>query len=157
MRVADIALTTVFVRMTTPQSLPEARRYPSLMSSDARPLTQEESRLLNALLMHDFPGAEALRAQTDGLLGKRGCDCGSGTIDLFPQGEMLPRSCAQSPAEVAGHVFDSSGEPIGGVVLWVTDGLLSAMEMYWYDRPFPTPALGQIKWQTPTSRSDYSP
>jgi hypothetical protein len=88
-------------------------------------MTREESELLEAFLGHDFRGVEALRAQTRGLLAKRGCTCGCGTIDLIPQGEGLPRSSARNPLEVSGHVLDPDGETIGGVVLWLEDGLLS--------------------------------
>jgi hypothetical protein len=118
------------------------------MSSDVpRPVTREESELLGAFLGHDFCGVEALRAQTPGLLAKRGCTCGCGTIDLIPQGERLPRSSARSPVEVAGHVLNPDGEPVGGVLLWVEDGLLSSIEVYWYDSPIPLPAVRSVVWQ----------
>jgi hypothetical protein len=44
-------------------------------------------------------------------------------------------------------VLDPDGEPIGGVVLWVEDGLLSSIEVYWYDSPIPLPAVQSVEWQ----------
>jgi hypothetical protein len=118
------------------------------MSSDApRPLTERESELLGAFLGHDFRGVEALRAQTRGLLARSGCTCGCGTIDLIPQRGGMPRSSARNPVEVSGHVLDLDGETIGGVVLWVEDGLLSSIEVHWYDSPIPLPAARSVEWQ----------
>lgn len=118
-----------------------------MLSEAPRPLTPRESELLEAFLSHDFVGVEALRAQTRGLLAKSGCDCGCGTIDLIPQGDGLPSSSARDPVDVSGHVMDADGEPIGGVVLWVTDGLLSSLEVYSYDKPIPLPAVDSVEWQ----------
>jgi hypothetical protein len=118
-----------------------------MLADVPRPLTRQESELLGAFLDHDFRGVEALRAQTRGLLAKCGCTCGCGTIDLIPQGQGLRRSSARNPVEVSGHVLDPDGEPIGGVVLWVEDGLLSSIEVYWYDSPIPLPAVQSVEWQ----------
>jgi hypothetical protein len=79
------------------------------------PVTREQADLLDAFLGHDFPGVEALRAQTPGLLAKRGCLCGCGTIDLFPHRDGQEPSTAGSPVEVLVHVVDGDGNPVGGV------------------------------------------
>jgi hypothetical protein len=118
-----------------------------MRSDDPTPLVRAEVELLEGFLSHDFPGVEALRAQTRGLLAKRGCTCGCGTIDLIPQGEDLPRSTAADLVEVSGHVLDADGEPIGGVVLWLAGGLLNSLEVYWYDRPIDLPAVRSVQWQ----------
>ena len=112
-----------------------------------RPVNREESELLEAFLGHDFSGVEALRGQTRGLLAKRGCKCGCGTIDLLPQGPDLPRSSARNPVEVSGQVRDPDGTFVGGVVLWLEDGLLSSLEVYWYDSPIALPAVRSVEWR----------
>jgi hypothetical protein len=118
-----------------------------MRSDDPRPLTAGELELLEGFLAHDFPGVAALRAQTRGLLAKRGCTCGCGTIDLIPVEHELPRSSGGNPVEVSGDVLGADGEPIGGVVLWLADGLLSSLEVYSYDRPIDLPAVGSVLWQ----------
>ena len=119
------------------------------MSADApRPLTGPETELLDAFLAHDFPGVEALRTQTRGLLVKRGCVCGCGTIDFIPQGEGLAQSApTYALAEVAGYVSDPDGNPLGGVLLWLADGLLSSLEVYWYDSPIAIPSVNNVEWE----------
>jgi hypothetical protein len=118
------------------------------MDSDVpRPLTEDESALLEAFLAHDFPGVEALRAQVKRVSAKRGCTCGCGTIDLLPQGDDLPKSIAREILPVSGHVFDADGEAIGGVMLFLSDGLLSTLEVCWYRAPIPLPHVEDVQWQ----------
>jgi hypothetical protein len=125
--------------------------YPSYRRPTERntptPVTPEQVDLLDAFLSHDFPGVEALRAQTPGLLAKRGCLCGCGTIDLIPQRDGLEPSDARSPVEVSGHVVDADGNPVGGVMLWLEDGFLTSLEVYSYDEPLPLPAVSRLEWQ----------
>jgi hypothetical protein len=110
-------------------------------------MTRAESELLEAFLAHDFPGVEALRAQIPGLIAKRGCKCGCGTIDLIPQGEHLPKSSVRDLLPVSGHVRDENGDAVGGVIIFVDDGLLSTLEVYWYDQPIQLPRVENVDWQ----------
>jgi hypothetical protein len=112
-----------------------------------RPVTREESALLGALLDHDFTGVEALRAQTHGLLAKRGCSCGCGSIDLIPQGAGLPKAAVRGAAPVSGHVLDDNGNVVGGVVLFVEDGFLSMLEVHRDDSAIPLPQVDEVDWQ----------
>jgi hypothetical protein len=109
-------------------------------------MTQEESALLEAFLGHDFPGVEALRAQLIGLFTKRGCTCGCGRIHLIPQGENLPKFTAGA-VPVSGHILDDRGEVIGGVTIFLEDGLLSMLDMQWYFDPLPLPRVEEVEWQ----------
>jgi hypothetical protein len=36
---------------------------------------------------------------------------------------------------------------VGGVVLFVEDGLLSMLEVHWDDRPIPLPQVNDVEWQ----------
>ncbi|GAB3258367.1 hypothetical protein GCM10027425_19780 [Alteromonas gracilis] len=105
-----------------------------------------ERALLEGLLDHAFDGVEQLRAQATHLLVEAGCECGCGTIDLFPQGGARQRSTSTSPVPVHGLVFDESREPIGGLLLFLSDGLLSSLEVYSYDEPLPLPPLDRVEW-----------
>lgn len=118
-----------------------------MRTDEPGPLTEHESALLNALLSHDFPGVAELREQAQHVLTKKGCQCGCGTIDLVLDATPTPRSEASSPAPVEGVVNNDEGEPIGGLLLFVGDGMLGSLEVYSYDDPLPLPRLEQVTWR----------
>ena len=113
---------------------------------DRRPLTGTERALLDALLEHEFPGVEELRAQVSLATASPGCECGCGTIDLHvPDGS--PPSTAESPAPVEGTVVDAAGEPVGGLLLFLEEGRLAGLEVHAFDdEPLPLPPVGQVRW-----------
>jgi hypothetical protein len=115
-------------------------------SKDPSPLTVDERQLLEGFLAHEFPGVEALRAQAAEVHARKGCDCGCGTIDVIPIGAELPRSDATSPVRVEGIVLDADGAEVGGLLLFVTDGLLASLEVYAYDQPLPLPTIDRVRW-----------
>lgn len=111
-------------------------------------MSPSEAALLHALLAFDFPGVEELREQARSLLVTGSCACGCGTIDLRPVGDELPRSLAASPVEITGDVRDQEGNLVGGVLLFVHDGLLSLLEVHAYDGPaLAIPSLDMIEWR----------
>lgn len=112
-----------------------------------RPISPAQQGLLDALLAHDFEGADALRVQAANVAVRQGCTCGCGTIDLIPQGNRLPLSSASSPVPCEGLLVDETGADIGGLILFVRDGLLSSLEVYSYQDPLPLPDLDQVIWQ----------
>jgi hypothetical protein len=77
---------------------------------------------------------EELREQARHATASTGCECGCVTIDLHVP-EDLPGSPAGTEAPVEGTVVDARGEPIGGVLLFVENGRLSALEVYSHDEP----------------------
>lgn len=110
-------------------------------------MSQTEAAVLDVLLAHEFEGVDPLRAQATDLLGRRGCDCGCGTIGLVPQSPDAPRSSAPSPVPVEAPVVDSAGEPVGGVLLFVKDGLLSSLEVYSFaEEPLQMPETTRLVW-----------
>jgi hypothetical protein len=115
-------------------------------SQQPGPLTTDERRVLDELLAHDFPGVNALRVQAAAVYARKGCDCGCGTIDLIPMGTDLPRSDARSPVPAEGTVLDADGAAVGGLLLFVTDGLLASLEVYAYDKPLPFPTIDRVLW-----------
>ena len=117
-----------------------------MRSEDPSPLTVDERQLLESLLAHDFPGVHELRVQSRELLARKGCTCGCGTIDLIPIGDDLPRSVATSPVPFEGIVLDSSGDAVGGLLLFLTDGLLASLEVYAYDKPLLLPTIDALRW-----------
>lgn len=117
-----------------------------MRSEDPSPLTVDERQLLEGLLAHDFPGVHELRAQSRELLARKGCTCGCGTVNLTPIGDDLPRSTATSPVPFEGTVLDSSGAAVGGLLLFLADGLLASLEVYAYDKPLPLPTIDAVRW-----------
>ena len=117
-------------------------------NDEPSPLTADERALLEALLSHDFPGVMELREQAQHVLAKRGCRCGCGTIDFASDGSPVPRSGAVNPAPVEGVVMDRDGEEVGGLILFVGDGLLASLEIYSYaPGHLPLPPLEQVSWR----------
>jgi hypothetical protein len=115
-------------------------------SEDPSQLTVDERQLLEGFLAHEFAGVEALRAQAAVVHARKGCDCGCGTIDLLPIGADIPRSDATSPVRVEGIVLNADGVAVGGLLLFVTDGLLASLEVYAHDEPLPLPTIDRVRW-----------
>ena len=116
------------------------------VSGASRPLTTDERRLLDAWLSHDFPGAGELRAQARAVTASRGCSCGCGTIELHVR-PGAPASSAESPVPVEGTVHDDTGRVVGGLLLFVQDGLLSQLEVYPLDDGTPAlPPPERVSW-----------
>ena len=109
-------------------------------SAGRRPLTTTERALLDALLDDEFDGVAELRAQARRATASTGCECGCVTIDLHVPDDV-PAASAVGTAPVEGTVVDASGEPIGGVLLFVEQGRLSGLEVHSLDEPlrFPLP------------------
>jgi carbon monoxide dehydrogenase subunit G len=120
----------------------DVRRRP--LDEPRRP-TADERTLLDALLAHDVPDADELRAQARDLLVASGCTCGCGTLALLPQGGPVARE-AESPLPVEGVVNDAAGNAVGGLLCFVSEGRLSALEVYSYGDPLPLPSLEEVTW-----------
>jgi hypothetical protein len=89
-----------------------------------RPLHPRERDALNALLAPEFAGAAELRAQAETALAATG----TLMVDLVVD-ESVPRAVADHPARVHAAV-DGAGY-YGGLILWVDNRRLSALEYWW--------------------------
>jgi hypothetical protein len=110
------------------------------------PLSTDESELLDALLGHEFAGVQELRQQARHIEAKSGCTCGCGTIDFVFDGAPVPRSEAPTPVPVEGRVAGAGGDDVGGLILFLKDGMLQSLEIYSYDKPLPLPLRQQVTW-----------
>jgi hypothetical protein len=110
-------------------------------------MSEDERALLTALLAHDFPGVEELREQALHVTAKKGCECGCGTIEFVADGTPVPRSVATNPVPVDGLVATADGDEAGGLILFVTDGMLKSLEIYSHTEPLPLPGLEQVTWR----------
>lgn len=119
----------------------------ALDPNSPRVASENERKLLNALLAHEFDGADELRLQVGNVHARSGCTCGCGTIDLIVDRSAAPRSAADSPLGVEGEVADEAGNLIGGLLLFVEDGYLCSLEVYAYeDVALPLPSLSNVRW-----------
>jgi hypothetical protein len=116
-------------------------------TDEPSPLSDDERALLDAVLEHDFPGVRELREQAQHVMAKKGCECGCGTIDLVPDGTPVHRSDAPNPVPVDGIVSSPDGEEVGGLILFVSDGMLQSLEIYSHGEPLPLPGLDQVTWR----------
>jgi len=60
--------------------------------------------------------------------------------------DQLPRSDESNPVPAEGQVFDSAGNGLGGLLLFLQDGFLASLEVYSNDEPLPLPALETVRW-----------
>lgn len=127
-----------------PKDLPG--HLPEDLPAPARLLAPREQVVLDLLLSQDFPGVQALREQARGVRAARGCTCGCGTIDLVPPPDApLADLYRYGLAPTEAEVRDGNGEPLGGVMLFVEQGLLSSLEVYSFvEDPLPMPTLDQL-------------
>ncbi|SFY51730.1 hypothetical protein [Streptomyces sp. F-1] len=97
-----------------------------------RPLFPLEQRVLVKLLSAEFPGAQELRCQLTQTRATRPWGSESPSIDLdVPPG--VPEAAIEDGIIPAiGTVTDDSGELFGELLVWVSDGRLSALEFSWY-------------------------
>lgn len=115
-----------------------------------RPLSDAERKIVILLLSTEFPGVEEMRAQVDHARVVGVCDCGCPTIDIEVSEGAAPRSLRLSgvgPLPYEGYVGSDGGDPVGGIILFCSDGFLSGLEYYPMREPSPTewPDPGRIE------------
>jgi hypothetical protein len=100
---------------------------------EPRSLTQRETEILAFLLTAEFPGAEKLRQQaaTAQVVGR--CDCGCATVYLAVD-PSLPVANEVTQSHAVEAVGETPGEdkPPREVIMFVSDGRLSSIEIVWY-------------------------
>lgn len=96
-----------------------------------RSLSPRERTILDLLLSANFPGVEALRVQAQAVTAERD----GLIIDLLPpQNSPTAQVVNRTPVQA---VVDGDGYD-GGLLLFVDDGLLSALEYWWVTEEPPT-------------------
>lgn len=109
--------------------------------------SSRHERQRDGFLSHEFPGVQELRQQAQFVTAKKGCDCGCGTIEFVHDERPVPRSPATNPVPVDAPVVASDGSDLGGLILFVRDGLLQSLEVYSHSEPLPLPKPGEVKWR----------
>jgi hypothetical protein len=96
-----------------------------------RPLTTAEINVLHRILSEKSTDADRLRKQVSNAKVAKNWADNSPSIDI-----VVPESAERAHLEdgaisVAAHVADDSGEYLGELLIWVTDGRISALEYSW--------------------------
>ena len=91
--------------------------------------------MLSTLLALDFSGVTELRCQAPSarLVGK--CSCGCASVELEVDRTQCPPSSAGRPIPAEATVLDPSGNPVGGIIVFLDAGYLSYLEIYSFDKP----------------------
>lgn len=110
----------------------------SLHEPVGRALTKPEADLVRWLLRPDFPGVAALRKQIPKTraLGSWHPDWIS--LNLTVAKDAIPSEFAEGPVPGEVWAYDAEGHATGTVLLWVSDGFLSAIEFGWVTDEPPT-------------------
>ena|SRR6185503_11799899 len=111
--------------------------------SDAfpRPLTPREAEILDFMLSVDDPRIEPLRDQRRTVVATGVCGCGCASIDLaVDRVSCRPAAICRQP--IAADINLASADPAGqiqpgGLLVFLDDGWLSLLEIWWIDRPPP--------------------
>jgi hypothetical protein len=104
--------------------------------------------VLGRLLALDFPGVIELRCQATSVRVVGKCSCGCATVDLEVDKEQCPPSNAGRPIPAEATVLDESGNPIGGVIVFLDEGYLSLLEIFSFvDKPIDVfPPLDRLRF-----------
>ncbi len=112
-----------------------------------RPLSHEETQLLEYLLRKDVPHVETLRAQIPltSVLGT--WQAGSASVNLSVAQEAVPAPLPDGPLPGEVWAYAADGATLGTVLLWVVDGVLSAVEYGWVtdDPPAHLPPVSALR------------
>jgi hypothetical protein len=113
-----------------------------------RALTTAESALLRLLLEGDAQEVSELRAQVPATAVVEPWLPGSASLHLAVGSGAAKSHHQDGPVAVDAWVYDTSGNVVGTLVVWVTDGYLSGLEYGWVtdDRPtaLPDPSLVRV-------------
>jgi hypothetical protein len=121
-------------------------------TGEARPLTDRERLLLAAMIeCVNEPEATALRAQLEMAQARPGCPCGCGSIDvLLPAGTATRSARTGAGVLVEGDVLDDQGQAIGGLLLFLDDGMLHDLEVWSADEPLDLPPVDRTRLRAAT-------
>jgi hypothetical protein len=103
-----------------------------------RALTRAERDVLDFMLSRDFPGAEELRSQVPVARVVAVWVEGLPSVDLAVPTTVDRAPVPDGPIRNGSEVRDEAGEYVGEVIVWATDGYLSAIEYAWVTDAPPT-------------------
>ncbi|MEV4433339.1 hypothetical protein [Streptomyces sp. NPDC049585] len=116
----------------------------------ARALSGSERAILERILTGSFRGGARLLRQLDDVKVAGTWGVESPSVDLKVAGDAPPVDAPDGVLPVVGEVFDESGDLVGELLVWVSEGYLSALEYSWFtDEPpvaLPDVARVSVRW-----------
>ena len=107
-----------------------------------RQLTSREAQILDFMLDVDDPRIEGLRAQRQSVVATRRCGCGCASIDLAVDRTQSKAAaiCRQPISAELNKTRAALPDPdeAYGLMLFLDDGWLSLLEIWWILKPPPT-------------------
>jgi len=120
-------------------------------------LPEERDALLLSFESLDEPTRAALRAQVAAVtVSGYDCACPCATVGLVvDKTKVPPLSVWEAPVGDV-SIYDPDGEHLGGVMVWIDDGYLSGIEVYYHFEPpiSPIPPREQLVVEPPTYSFD---
>jgi len=112
-----------------------------------RPLLPEERAALSAILEYaDFQGRDTLVAQAAIARVDGYCGCGCATVSLQVDHSTPAAANTRSPIPNEADVVDNDGDLIGGIIIFLEEGYLTSLEIYWFEEPIsPIPPLDRLR------------
>ncbi|MFF2556982.1 hypothetical protein ACFVUS_38680 [Nocardia sp. NPDC058058] len=112
-----------------------------------RRLSLREEAVLRKILSRDFVGAVEFRAQVAFVRVVATWGVGSPSVDLAVSVGVRAADVADGLLPVEGEVRDEAGGFVGEILVWVTEGYLSAIEFTWVtdERPKVLPDPGAMR------------
>ncbi len=112
-----------------------------------RALTPAEHDVLTFMLSADFVGAVELRAQLPHAQVVAVWVAGLPSVDIAVPGTVAKAPVPDGEIPAGSEVRDRAGEYLGEILVWVTDGYLSALEYAWVtdDPPTRLPEVAELK------------
>lgn len=103
---------------------------------------------MDALLGQCFDGVESLRRQWERALVESSCECGCGSIAfVFVEPPPCAPDATRHRVPVEAEIVDERDEIVGGVIVFVRDGVLDDVDVYSVvEEPQPFPDLASIRW-----------
>jgi hypothetical protein len=116
------------------------------VSIPPRNLSDAERDVLTFMLSADFAGAHELRAQIPYCEVIAVWVDGLPSVELAVTGRVKKALLADGEIPIGSEVRDNAGKYLGEILVWVTDGCLSAIEYAWItdDPPAELPAIANL-------------
>ena len=108
-------------------AIPSLDTYP-------RPLSEREAEILHFVLGVDDARLAPLREQAASAVVTGRCTCGCATVNLAVDRQRTRPVSLCSPV-VSAHTREVEGQPVFGLLLFLDEGWLSLLEIWWIDKP----------------------
>lgn len=108
------------------------RPWEDPLVDETRPLNEDERSVLDLLLSVEFDGVAELREQARAATVVDRCSCGCPSVQLAVHPDAPKSSCRQRLSPVEAEIAPADDEAPGEVMMFLSEGRLSYMELVYY-------------------------